>query len=144
MNKPTQTTIDLSRKLWELGVRKEIQEGDWCIYNNRLVLIIELERKKIRSYADYRIAGYVTKIDCNLLQKRFIPTWTDCDECIEWLRGKGWKVLNIASGGSSVLVRIAKVVGKEVFRKRAESPTLTEALLKAMVEVGKIQKQGGD
>ena len=119
--KPSETTIELSKELWNLGVRKEVRRGDW--------FIDDFGRINLNNYALLSI-GDVEKL-------KYIPIWADANitECIEWLRGKGWKVFNGASGGGKFLVKIAKIADKQVFRKRGEAPTLIEALLKAMVKI---------
>ena len=68
--KPTQAVIDLSKQLSGLGVRKVIEYDDLYVHRGRI---------------SRHGAGA-------LVPKDATPIWNNCDECIEWLRGKGYIV----------------------------------------------------
>jgi len=121
MSKPTQTTIDLSIELYKLGVRKEIEEGDW--YCNE--------------HGSCQLAYHkVSIVEC--IKWNYIPIWIDCDECIELLREKVRGDVNIdmnphRSKKNTFSVRFFYREVSWMFL----APTLIKALLLAMVEVGK-------
>jgi len=131
MSKPTQAVIDLSKKLWEKGVRKEIKIGDW--YWNGGVGGVYL----------YSNPANTMSIDTLETKVRFIPIWTSCDKCIEWLRGKNFGIECLVSGEIRTdseakkfyLVPPRQAAGDEFIKIELEAPTLIEALLKAILEI---------
>lgn len=125
--KPTQAVIDLSKKLWEKGVRKEIHEGDWFVFLDEVICcgVKEMDMSRVADTSPVK----------------YIPIWTSCDECIEWLISRP-EVLYIKSK-SYVGEAMLTISIKEPYpgMRRYNTPTLIEALLKAMVEVVKMSEK---
>ena len=117
--KPTKTVIGLSKKLWGKGVRKEIEVGNWYLDSGILSLnVCRTYRCDISEYKKFDL----------------VPIWTDPDECIEWLRGKGWRMVECIDHDKGFVV-VIQYADRTIDVDHI--PTLIEALLKAMVEVKK-------
>ena len=116
MSRPTQAAIDASKELWELGVRKDIEEGDRCLNGD-----------------DIQIWERVTLLASFMMFRK--PIWTDPDECIKWLREKGIITLVIEVRGKQSCISYIYPPKSRASLTITKAPTLIEALLKAMMEI---------
>ena len=142
MSKPSEAVIDLSKKLWGLGVRKGFKWGDFVIDNR----------------GELYIVGKKPEILLNIILQYklgpIVPIWTSCDECLRWLEedspdfeveqdtggGFGWALKEIVETDfTNYLVVFEHPSFGPVAKGKA--PTLIEALLKAMVEVVKMSEK---
>lgn len=120
--KPTKEIIELSRKLHDLGVRKEPELGDWYIVEDA-------------PYLPYLLWGERFIEDFERYHKQVVIVIPPLEWCLEWLLGYGdlevsmicqdkeWSAIVIPSLGST----------EEWIREDAPTPDL--AVLKAMLAV---------
>ena len=118
--KPTQAVIDLSKKLWEKGVRKKISEGDWYRHGGIDIVALCVTPILVKKYIKHDNA---------------FPIWVSCDECIEWLREKSIATLVMEIREKQSCVSYVYPPHSSAPLAIAKAPTLIEALLKAMVVV---------
>jgi len=94
MSKPKQKQRDLSKQIWEAGVRVEIKEGMWVIWEDETYLYREIY--------GYVFMGVVKKtykacflygLDQLVNIDEVIPI-LDFETAVEWLREKGWGLDN--------------------------------------------------
>ena len=133
--KPNKTVIKLSKELWKLGARKELHRGGWVIKYNEKNPAIILDPYPIPQ-------GTIVSLDnaeIIIFPDAVISIWTSPDECIEWLREEGYtweRDIYIGPKCSHFRVILSTLkLGLQIKQHDVVAPTLTEALLKAMIQV---------
>ena len=129
MSKPSKEVIELSRRLHDLGVRKEPEVGDWEVYDwlpgNRTgppsLYLIEHE-------------AHIAQFNQSITRTHFIIP--PLEWCLEWLRERG--LVSVESQSKNpVWAGVWIPVDRENIKewKCAEADTPYLAILKAMVAV---------
>jgi len=137
--KPNETTIKLSRELWELGVKKKIEYGTW----------FSMYRWTDKNASTLYVGdGYESSIipipHPEIGSKIGFPIWTSCDECIEWLKGKGWRFFLYSYEHDDRRFEFYSDEKDTAIIDVSANIPIIEALLKAMVEVAKNQEKKED
>lgn len=135
-HKPTKAEIDLARQLHELGVRKELKDGDWLCLD---APGFRVGTKLIPDCDEYQIhpdTGWLVIKRAEMDKVVDSGHWWLCwqiHDCLEWLRGKGLNCFHIDYQEGEINLQVQNIKDGNYMQVYAKTPLA--ALQKAMIAI---------